>query len=258
MAAQRWKIVIEYDGAPFAGWQRQEPGTPTVQGALEAALTAFCQRAIPVHGAGRTDAGVHAAGQVAHFDLDYGARPLDGATLARALNAHLRPAPVAVTRVEPVSRDFHARFSASSKTYRYRILARPAPPALEAGRVWHLRGALDLGAMRAGAAYLVGHHDFTSFRCVHCQARNPVRTLGALEIDTEGQEVVLTARGRSFLHHQVRIIAGTLAKVGQGGWTPGDVAAALAARDRVRAGPTAPPQGLLLERIEYNPVFSDD
>jgi tRNA pseudouridine38-40 synthase len=249
MTAQRWILTVEYDGAPFAGWQRQEGAVPTVQGALEAAVRAFCGQTAAVHGAGRTDAGVHAAGQVAHVDL---ARPCAPEEVIGALNAHLRPAPVAVLAAAPAPPDFHARFTRNMKTYRYRILARPAPPALDAGRVWHLRGPLDVGAMRAAAGVLVGHHDFTSFRAAGCQGSGPVRTLDALEVAADGAEVVLTARARSFLHNQVRIIVGTLAKVGRGVWSAGDVARILAARDRTQAGPTAPPQGLTLMEVDYD------
>ena len=244
----RWKILVEYDGGPFFGWQRQEAGVPTVQGAVEAAIMAFCQQNSTVHGAGRTDAGVHAAGQVAHFDLS---RPCAPNVLCNALNAHLRPAPIAVLDAQAVGPDFHARFSAQEKVYLYRMLVRVAPPALDAGRVWHLRRPLDVQAMRRACAALKGRHDFSAFRGSQCQAKSPIRTLDELRIEEDGQEVLLWARARSFLHNQVRILAGTLAKIGRGTWTAQDAARILQGRDRRTAGPTAPPQGLSLMRVQY-------
>ncbi len=254
----RWKIVVAYHGAGYAGWQRQTDA-PSVQGAIEAALYAFCQREITLYGAGRTDAGVHAVGQVAHFDLDYGDRALSGEVLVRALNAHLRPQNIAIVSACPVPDSFHARFAAVDKIYRYRILVRSAPPVLEQGLLWHLRGPLDVEAMREGAAHVVGHHDFSSFRDSHCQAKSPVRTLDVLDITSHpydeegGVEIVMTARARSFLHHQIRIIAGTLALIGQGKWKPCDVATALKGCNRSCAGPTAPAQGLCLMHVGYAP-----
>ena len=243
----RWKLTLEYDGGPFVGWQRQENG-PSVQAALERAVEAFSGEAITVHAAGRTDAGVHATGQVAHIDL---AKETTADTVRDALNFHLKPDPVAVLSAEAAGDDFHARFSATMRHYRYRILNRRAPAALERGRVWHVGVPLDPAAMHAAAQRLIGKHDFTSFRAVACQADSPVKTLDALTVEAAGEEVQIYARARSFLHHQVRNIAGTLKLVGEGKWTGDDVAAALAARDRSRAGPTAPAEGLCLVRVDY-------
>lgn len=243
----RYRLTIEYDGAPFVGWQRQDNGF-SVQQALEDAVFRFCGERATVHGAGRTDAGVHAAGQVAHLDLQRAWAP---ATVRDALNFHLKPAPIAVLAAEPAAPDFHARFSARLRRYRYRILARPAPPALDRGRVWWVPVPLDSAAMAEAAALLVGHHDFTSFRSTMCQAESPVKTLDALDVTTDGVEIRIDARARSFLHNQVRILAGTLKRVGEGAWTPADVARALAARDRTRGGPTAPACGLCLLAVGY-------
>lgn len=243
----RYRLTIEYDGAPFRGWQRQAEG-PSVQGALEAALAALEPEAPAVTGAGRTDAGVHATAQVAHADL---ARDWDAFRLAEALNWHLKPLPVAVLGAERTAEDFHARFSATRRHYLYRVLCRRAPEALERGRVWRRARTLDAGAMRAAAAALVGRHDFTTFRSSECQARSPVKTLDALEIGEGGEEVTFRLSARSFLHSQVRSIVGTLERVGAGAWTPERVAEALAARDRARCGPVAPPQGLYLIGVDY-------
>jgi tRNA pseudouridine38-40 synthase len=243
----RWKIVIEYDGRPFVGWQRQENG-PSVQAALEEAIHRFSGEAITLHGAGRTDSGVHALGQVAHFDL---ARETDADTVRDALNFHLKPQPVTVLQADAAGVGFQARFSATRRHYLYRILNRRAPPALDAGRVWHVVAALDAGAMHAAAQTLVGRHDFTSFRATACQADSPVKTLDHLSVARAGDEVHITANARSFLHHQVRNIAGTLRFVGEGKWKRDDVAAALAARDRSQGGPTAPADGLYLTRVDY-------
>jgi tRNA pseudouridine38-40 synthase len=243
----RWKLTLEYDGGPFVGWQRQDNG-PSVQAAVERAVTAFCGETATVFGAGRTDAGVHAAGQVAHADI---AKEATADTVRDALNFHLKPDPIAVLAAEAAPADFHARFSATMRHYRYRILNRRAPPALDRGQVWHVGTPLDAAAMHVAAQMLVGKHDFTSFRAVACQADSPVKTLDALSVTADGEEIHLLARARSFLHHQVRNIAGTLKLVGEGRWSAGDVAAALAARDRSRAGPTAPPEGLCLMRVDY-------
>ena len=245
----RWKLVLEYDGRPFVGWQRQDNG-PSVQGALEAAVTAFCQETREVVGAGRTDAGVHATGQAAHVDI---ARATTADTVRDALNAHLRAVPVAVLSAEAVGDDFHARFSAVERRYLYRILDRRPPPTLDAGRVWHVRGRLDADAMHAAARHLVGRHDFTTFRATLCQAKSPEKTLDQLDVSRVGDEVQVTARARSFLHHQVRNMVGTLVQVGLGRWTAVDVAQALAARDRAAGGPTAPPDGLVLTGVGYPP-----
>ncbi|WP_114965889.1 tRNA pseudouridine(38-40) synthase TruA [Alkalilacustris brevis] len=247
----RFALKIEYHGGPFAGWQRQAD-QPSVQAALEAALRRLEPDAPGVAAAGRTDAGVHACGQVAHCDLRRDWAPF---RLMEALNHHLRPAPVAVLAAARVEEDFHARFSAIERRYTYRIIARRAPLTQEAGLAWHLRHALDAAAMRSGAVHLLGLHDFTTFRATLCQAKSPVKTLDALEIEEiarpHGQELRLHLRARSFLHNQVRSIAGTLERVGAGAWPPGRVAEALAARDRAACGPVAPPQGLCLTGVGY-------
>lgn len=248
----RFAFLIEYDGTPYHGWQRQAEGSPSVQARIEAALARLEPGAPAVQGSGRTDTGVHAAGQVAHADL---ARDWPPFRLMEALNAHLRPDPVAVLAVARVEDDFHARFSAVERFYTYRLLNRRAPPALDAGRVWPVRGALDVAAMRAGAAHLVGRHDFTTFRSVLCQAKSPVKTLDEIAIEAvpvpAGQEIRFHLRARSFLHNQVRSIVGTLERVGAGAWPPDRVAQALAARDRAACGPVAPPEGLSLTRVRY-------
>lgn len=245
---QRWKLTIEYDGRPFVGWQRQDNG-PSVQQALEEAAQKLTGGApVRAHASGRTDAGVHAKGQVAHIDLE---RPMTADKLRDALNHHLRPLPVAVVRVEAVGDDFHARLSSLGRSYQYRIVNRRAPLALEAGRAWHVQRPLDVAAMNAGAAFLVGHHDFTSFRAALCQAKSPVKTLDRLEAVRQGDEIVVFAAARSFLHHQVRNMVGTLEMVGAGKWPPERVGRALAARDRAAAGPTAPPDGLYFMESRY-------
>lgn len=248
----RFALLIEYHGGPFAGWQRQS-GQPSVQAAVEAALRRLEPDAPGIAAAGRTDAGVHAAGQVAHCDL---ARDWAPFRLAEAINHHLRPAPVAVLRAARVAPDFHARFRAVERRYRYRILCRRAPPALALGQVWHLRQDLDARAMARAGQALTGRHDFTTFRAAHCQARSPVRTLDALEIAAQeagpgGCEIRIDLRARSFLHNQVRSIVGTLARVGLGAWPEARVAEALAACDRAACGPVAPPQGLCLTGVSY-------
>jgi tRNA pseudouridine38-40 synthase len=243
----RFKLTIEYDGAPFVGWQRQDNG-PSVQAALEDAVRGYCQVNTIVHGAGRTDAGVHALGQVAHVDIP---RDDDARVVVNALNAHLRPHPIAVLAAEKVGEEFHARFSALERAYEYRILNRPARPALDAGRVWWVGPALDAQAMHAAAQGLLGHHDFTSFRAAECQADSALKTLDQLDVARHADTIVVTARARSFLHHQVRNMVGTLKLVGEGKWTARDVAQALAARNRAAAGPTAPPEGLYLTRVRY-------
>lgn len=243
----RYRLTLEYDGAPFVGWQRQDNG-PSVQEAVEEAIAAFCGARCKVVGAGRTDTGVHALGQVAHVDLP---RAYAVATVRAAINFHLRPRPVVVLEAAEVAADFHARFSATGRRYLYRILNRPSPPALGRGRVWWLPQPLDVAPMAEAAALLVGRHDFTSFRSAACQARSPVKTLAELTVAAAGAEIRITAAARSFLHHQVRILVGTLGLVGDGRWTVDDVAAALAARDRRRAGPTAPAAGLYLVAVSY-------
>ncbi len=244
---RRWALWIEYDGGPFRGWQRQTNG-PSVQQALEEAVFRFSGERVTAQGAGRTDTGVHALGQVAHIDL---AKPVDGNRIREALNFHLRPDPVVVVRVEAAPHGFDARRSAVGRAYLYRILVRRAPPALDRGRVWHVPSGLDAAAMHAAAQALVGHHDFTSFRAAECQAASPHKTLDRLDVSLRGDEIHVTAQARSFLHHQVRAMVGTLERVGQGKWTRRQVAAALAARDRSAAGPTAPAAGLYLTGIRY-------
>lgn len=243
----RWRLLLEYDGGGFAGWQRQA-NAPSVQAALEAAVLAFCGETVTVQAAGRTDAGVHATGQVAHLDL---ARETSADTLRDALNFHLKPRPVAVLEAATADPDFHARFSATGRRYLYRILDRRAPAVLDRGRVWWLPKALDAAAMQAGADRLVGHHDFSSFRAAECQAASPVKTLDLLRVGRAGAEIRIEAAARSFLHHQVRNLVGTLRLVGEGKWGPDDVSRALEARDRRAAGPTAPPEGLYLTGVDY-------
>jgi tRNA pseudouridine38-40 synthase len=253
----RWKLTIEYDGTGFSGWQRQEEGVPSVQQAIEDAFFGFCQKRLTLIVAGRTDAGVHARGQVAHVDLDYGNRPLSGDDLAKALNAHLRPKAVAILSAEVVPTEFHARFSATNKLYTYRILNRSAPAALDDKRIWHIKRPLDVAAMSEGAKHLLGFHDFSTFRDSDCQAKSPERTLDRLDIETReydehgAREVMIHAEARSFLHHMVRNITGTLALVGDGKWPPQQVKEALAARDRTKGGSTAPADGLYLMRVDY-------
>jgi tRNA pseudouridine38-40 synthase len=243
----RYKLVIEYDGTPFAGWQFQANG-PSVQGALTAAIEAFCGERAPVQGAGRTDAGVHALGQVAHVDL---ARAVDPETVRDALNAHLRPHPVAVLAAEIVPDAFDARFSATRRHYRYRIVNRRADLAIDRHRAWRIARPLDADAMQAAAQCLVGKHDFTTFRAAECQAKSPVKTLDRLDVERDGDELRVRAAARSFLHHQVRSMVGSLALVGEGKWSAADLAHALAARDRSACGPVAPPDGLYLVGVEY-------
>ncbi|WP_421884182.1 tRNA pseudouridine(38-40) synthase TruA [Pacificispira sp.] len=245
---QRWKITIEYDGGPFVGWQRQTNG-PSVQAALEDAAFAFCGERVLVQGAGRTDTGVHALAQVAHLDIE---RATDAKTVRDAINQHLKPDPVAVLGAEAVPQDFHARFSATGRSYLYRILNRRAPAVLDHGRVWAVPQELDAASMHEAAQVLVGRHDFTSFRASECQADSPVRTLDRLDVSRRGEEIHIVAEARSFLHHQIRNFAGTLERVGRGRWTARDVADVLDARDRAAAGPTAPPQGLYLTGVCYD------
>jgi tRNA pseudouridine38-40 synthase len=243
----RYKLIIEYDGGPFVGWQRQANGA-SVQQKIEEAVAAFSGETVVVKGAGRTDAGVHALGQVAHLDLT---RDWPADTVRDAVNAHLRPAPVAVLVAEAVADDFDARFSAVKRHYLYRILDRRPPPVLDVGRVWHVPSPLDTAAMHEAAQALVGHHDFTTFRAAECQSRSPVKTLDRLDVSRKGVEIAVRASARSFLHSQVRSMVGALKKVGEGRWKVGDVGAVLTARDRTRAGPVAPPDGLYLVAVDY-------
>lgn len=247
----RFALQIEYDGGPFAGWQRQSEHA-SVQGAIETALAKLEQGPHTIAAAGRTDAGVHATAQVAHCDL---AQEWDPFRLSEALNYHLKPLPVAIVAAARVADAWHARFSATGRRYLFRIIARRAPLTFEAGQAWRINHRLDVSAMRAGAAHLLGQHDFTTFRSTTCQALSPVKTLDALDIieivrphDVEYQFHV---RARSFLHNQVRSFVGTLERVGAGAWAPDDVARALAARDRAACGTVSPPTGLYLAGVSY-------
>jgi tRNA pseudouridine38-40 synthase len=250
----RYKLTLEYDGRDLVGWQRQANGL-SVQEVLETAVERFCGTAVRVHGAGRTDAGVHALAQVAHLDLPRAASP---EVIRNALNHHVKPAAIAVLDVEEVAASFDARRSARSRFYLYRILNRRPPAVLEAGRVWHVGPPLDADAMQEAAQLLLGKHDFTTFRDTLCQAKSPVKTLDRLEVTRRGEEIRIEAQARSFLHHQVRNIAGTLKLVGAGKWRVRDVAAALAARDRRAGGPTAPPDGLYLVAVHYGARGAED
>ena len=243
----RYKLTIEYDGGPFVGWQRQENGR-SVQQAIEEAVAAFSGEAVVVKGAGRTDSGVHALGQVAHIDL---VREFDDDTVRDAINAKLKPEPVAILVAERAADDFDARFSAVKRHYLYRILNRRAQPAVDAGRVWWVTSPLDAEAMHMAAQALVGNHDFTTFRSSECQAKSPVKTLDRLDVSRAGDEVTVSASARSFLHNQVRSMVGALRKVGDGKWPVAAVGEALEAKDRARAGPVAPPEGLYLVRVDY-------
>jgi len=243
----RYKLLIEYDGTPFVGWQIQASGT-SVQGAIVDAIRAFTGEDAAVQGAGRTDAGVHAVGQVAHVDL---AREWDGDTVRDALNAHLRPHPIAVLAAAPVADDFDARFSARQRHYLYRVVNRRADLALDRTRAWRIARPLDAAAMHDAAQELVGRHDFTTFRAAECQAKSPVKTLDRLAVERHGEEVHILAAARSFLHNQVRSMVGSLVLVGDGKWSARDLAAALAARDRSVCGQVAPPEGLYLVAVEY-------
>ena len=243
----RYKLTIEYDGAPFLGWQIQDQG-PSVQGALIAAVEAFCGERVKVRGAGRTDTGVHALGQVAHIDLG---KDWPSDTVRDALTAQLRPLPIAVLAAEKVPDSFDARFSARARHYLYRIVNRRADLALERGRAWRLPRPLDAAAMAAAAQRLIGRHDFTTFRHVDCQAKSPVKTLDRLDVTRAGEEIRIDAVARSFLHSQVRSMVGALVFVGEGRWSTDDLAAARDARDRSACAPVAPPEGLYLVRVDY-------
>ncbi|MDG1279896.1 MAG: tRNA pseudouridine(38-40) synthase TruA [Pseudorhodobacter sp.] len=248
----RYALKIEYDGQPFNGWQRQAEGQPTVQAAIEAALARLDPGPHTIAAAGRTDAGVHATGQVAHCDLS---RPWDPFRLLGAINAHLRPAPVSVVACAEVPEAFHARFSAMERRYLFRLVSRRAPVTHDRGLVWQIGHDLDLSAMQAGAQHLLGPHDFTTFRSSMCQAASPLKTLDEAKIEEiaypEGREYRFHFRARSFLHNQVRSMVGTLERVGAGAWPPGRIAEAMAARDRAACGPVCPPQGLYLTGVGY-------
>jgi len=244
----RYKLTVEYDGRPYCGWQRQANGL-SVQEVIERAVTGFTGETITLFGAGRTDAGVHATGQVAHLDLT---RDWAEDTVRDALNAHMREERVAIIKAERVGDDFDARFSARKRWYLYRIFNRRAPPAVTRGQVWWVWKELDVEAMHEAAQGLVGTHDFNTFRSTHCQAKNPIRTLEELSVTKgPGDEVHITAMAQSFLHNQIRSFAGTLKLVGEHRWSKNDVIAALEARDRTRCGPVAPPDGLYLTKVEY-------
>jgi tRNA pseudouridine38-40 synthase len=243
----RYRLLIEYDGGPFVGWQMQTGG-PSVQGVITQAIAAFADEKVTVNGAGRTDAGVHALGQVAHVDLARDWRP---DRVRDALNAKLRPHPVAVLAVEKAADSFHARFSAKRRHYLYRIVNRRADLALERNRAWRVPRPLDAAAMHAAAQRLIGRHDFTTFRAADCQAKSPVKTLDRLDVERAGDEVRVHASARSFLHHQVRSMVGSLVLVGEGKWSADDFSAALAARSRAACGPVAPPEGLYLVSVDY-------
>ena len=244
---RRILITIEYDGGPFVGWQRQENG-PSVQAAIEDAAKAFIHEPVTVVGAGRTDAGVHAIGQAAHIDVP---EKFNANRIMEALNAHLFSVPVTIQSASEVPGDFHARFKAIGRRYLYRILSRRQPPALDVGRVWHHKKKLDPELMARAAKHLLGLHDFTSFRASQCQAESPLRTLDRLDIETRGDEIHIHTEARSFLHHQVRNITGTLALVGAGKWHPDNMKTVLEALDRSAAGPTAPAHGLYLIGVDY-------
>jgi tRNA pseudouridine38-40 synthase len=243
----RFKLIVEFDGRPFMGWQRQAHG-PSVQAAIEDAAQTICQEQITVHAAGRTDAGVHGLGMVAHLEVTRAITPF---RLMEGLNARLRPAPVAILSCEPVPDDFHARFSCLARHYEYRIVNRRAPLTLDVGKAWRIAGALDAEAMHAAAQMLVGLHDFTTFRSVHCQSASPVKTLDRLDVTRVGDRISIVASARSFLHHQVRSMVGCLAMVGEGKWSADDLKSALEARDRGALGFNAPPDGLYFVRADY-------
>jgi tRNA pseudouridine38-40 synthase len=243
----RWRLTIEYDGGPFMGWQRQEHG-PSVQQALEEALHRMTGELATFHAAGRTDAGVHALAMSAHVEIE---KTVAAYRLQAALNALVHPQPIAVLSAEPVEDDWHARFSCIGRRYLYRILNRRAPPALDRGRVWHIPVPLHVEAMQQGAAFLVGRHDFTTFRSVQCQSDSPVKTLDSLSVERVGEEIHIEAAARSFLHHQVRSMVGCLALVGRRQWKPEDIRRALEARDRSALGLNAPPHGLYFVEALY-------
>lgn len=246
----RYRLTIEYDGTPYVGWQRQDNG-PSVQGALEKAVKAFCGEQVTAAAAGRTDAGVHALAMTAHIELS---KDWDGDVVGDALNYHLKPAPIAILKSEKMADDFHARFSATARHYCYRFVSRRAPLTLETGRAWRLPQKLDVEAMHDAGQALVGRHDFTTFRAAQCQAKSPVKTLSAIACEYEDKSqgrVALRVSAPSFLHNQVRSIAGSLAQVGIGRWTADDLAAALKAADRAACGPVAPAYGLYFVRADY-------
>ena len=244
----RYRFTVEYDGTAYNGFQAQKD-QPTVQGALEAAIKAFSGQDIRIAAAGRTDTGVHATGQTCHVDLD---KAWPARTVMNAMNAHMMNERVAVLDCVPVSDDWHARFTANGRKYLYRILNRPARPAIEQGHVWHVKKPLDAEAMHEAAQYLLGQHDFTTFRDAQCQAQSPIKTMDVARVTRVGGEVHLVFEARSFLHRQVRSMTGSLAEVGLGRWTPQDMKAAIDAADRTRCGPVAPSDGLYLTGVTYD------
>ena len=244
----RYRLIVEYDGGPFVGWQRQDNG-PSVQGALEGAVKALSGEPAPVFSAGRTDAGVHALAMTAHVDIE---KPFRADVIRDGVNQHLRPAPVAVLAAETVSDDFHARFSCVGRAYEYRIVNRRPPLTLERGRAWRVSSPLDADAMDKAAQCLVGRHDFTTFRSAQCQAETPVKTLNEISVSRFGEAIILRCAARSFLHHQVRSIVGSLVEVGRGKWRRADFKAALDAKSREACGPVAPPDGLYFLRADYD------
>ncbi len=250
----RYKLTIEYRGSDYSGWQRQ-PDVPSIQQAIEEAIHKFSGQNAEITVAGRTDAGVHATGQVAHVDLTEFTKPMDEFAVMKAINAHLRPQPISVINVEVVNDDFHARFSAVNKLYRYRIINRPSFLTVDQGTAWQIGKPLNVKAMQEGARYLLGHHDFTTFRDSECQAQSPMKTLDRLDLTEKpypgGCEIIVETEGKSFLHHQVRNIVGTLSLVGLERWQPSEVKTALEQKDRTKGGPTAPSDGLFLVRVDY-------
>jgi len=243
----RYKLILEYDGTPFVGWQRQNNGV-SVQGVIEATIEAFAGERVTVTAAGRTDAGVHARGQVASFDL-LRAFPTD--TVRDAINAHVRPHPVAALSAAEAAPDFSARFNAIKRHYEYRVITRRAPLALDRDQAWWIPQSLDIAAMIEAAPALIGQHDFTTFRAAECQAKSPIKTLDEARVEVEGESIVFNFSARSFLHSQVRSMVGSLVQVGRGKWRPADLRNALEARDRAECGPLAPPSGLTLMRVDY-------
>ena len=244
----RWKLTIEYHGGPYCGWQRQD-GQPSVQQEIEEAIQKFSQQEVRIQGAGRTDTGVHALGQVAHFDLEY--RPISGFDIAKAINAHLKPQPIVILKAEEAHPEFHACFHATNKLYRYKIINRSTPLGIDQGLAWQAWRPLDADAMHDAAQLMLGQHDFTTFRDSECQAKTPVRTLDRIELKRDGDAVIMEVEAKSFLHHQVRNTIGTLILVGKGKWTKADFKKAFEAKDRTKGGITAPPDGLYLVRIDY-------
>jgi len=246
--AHRYKLLLEYDGGSYVGWQRQDNG-PSIQASLEEAVLRFCGDECSAVAAGRTDAGVHALGMVVHIDLS---KDHDARVVREAINFHLKPKPIAVLSAERVCETFHARFSARARHYLYRVLNRRAPLALEKGRVWRISGPLDADAMHKGAQHLIGKHDFSTFRATQCQSRTPIKTLSEIACVREGEEILMRVCAPSFLHHQVRSIAGSLIEVGLGKWSPDDILRTLKAADRSQCGQVAPAYGLYFVRADYD------